>query len=95
MPTKKVDVKAKTGRPPRMPKLTFNGIRSWALMLIARGESTGDLDFDNNGYAIPLDADDCRSIADAALRGDQKAVCARTPAGLTWENAMSICQGIH
>lgn len=71
--------------------LSLNGTRAWALLLIARGATPDDSALGAVGFARPLSSQEAAEIAQAAIRGDVATVTARTPAGLTRENAEEIC----
>lgn len=72
--------------------LTTNGTRAWALLLIARGATTDDLELDAHGFSEPLSGGEAQRIAEAAIRGDEATVTERVPSGLSRDNAMAICQ---
>ena len=72
--------------------LSLNGIRAWALILIARGETTGDLHMDAHGYYTAIPAAECMAIAEAAIRGDEETVTAKVPSGMSRENIEAICR---
>lgn len=58
-------------------------IRAWALLRIARGDSTGDLELDSAGYCRPLDGSKAQEVAEAGVRGDEDIVTEALPSGLT------------